>query len=225
MTFSVTGRCARTGQFGVAITTSSISVGSRCPHARAGVGAVATQNITDPHLATLVLDAMERGQDAKSAIAEVIKERENIDYRQLAAVDAQGNTAHFTGAHILGTNAISHDTDCIAAGNLLSSEAVAKGISDGFNANPEAHLAERLLQGIEGGLAAGGEEGPVHSAAIYVVDKMPFALVDLRVDWEDENPIAKLRQLWTDYEPQMQDYLNRAINPIAAPSYGVAGDP
>jgi uncharacterized Ntn-hydrolase superfamily protein len=210
--------------FGVAITTSSISVGSRCPHARAGVGAVATQNITDPNLAALVLDAMEAGNDAASAIASVTTSREFIDYRQLTAVDAKGNTAHFTGANILGTNAISEDTDCVAAGNLLSSTAVAKGISDGFNANPDAHLAERLLQGIEGGLAAGGEEGPVHSAALIVSGEQPFPLVDLRVDWEDDCPIQKLRSLWEAYEPQMQDYLNRAINPSAAPSYGVAGD-
>ena len=168
MTFSIAGRCARTGQFGVAITTSSISVGSRCPHARAGVGAVATQNITDPHLATLVLDAMEAGASAADAIAAVTSGRDNIDYRQLTAVDANGTTAHFTGAHILGTNAISEDTDCVAAGNLLSSTAVAKGISDGFMADPAAHLAERLLAGLEGGLNAGGEEGPVHSAALIV---------------------------------------------------------
>lgn len=225
MTFSIAGRCARTGMFGVAITTSSISVGSRCPHVRAGVGAVATQNVTDPHLATLVLDVMEAGQDAKSAIAGVIEGRENMDYRQLTAVDVNSNTAHFTGANILGTNAISEDADCVAAGNLLSSTAVAKAITDGFMANPDAHLAERLLQGIEGGVAAGGEEGPVHSAALLVADKMPFALVDLRVDWDEEDPIAALRRLWTDYEPQMLDYLNRAINPAVAPSYGVAGDP
>ncbi len=225
MTFSIAGRCARTGMVGVAITTSSISVGSRCPHVRAGVGAVATQNITDPHLATLVLDAMAQGADAASAIATVVKDRPNIDYRQLTAVDAQSNTAHFTGAHILGTNAISEDAGCVAAGNLLSSTAVAKGITDGFMAKPDAHLAERLLQGIEGGLAAGGEEGDVHSAALLVADAMPFPLVDLRVDWDDDDPIAKLRALWSAYEPQMQDYLNRAINPVIAPSYGVAGDP
>ena len=65
----------------------------------------------------------------------------------------------------------------------------------------------------------------MHSAALLVADKMPFALVDLRVDWDDENPIIRLRDLWTAYQPQMQDYLNRAINPTAAPSYGVAGDP
>ena len=225
MTFSIAGRCARTGMFGVAITTSSISVGSRCPHVRAGVGAVATQNITDPHLGTLVLDAMGAGSDASHAIAAVTKGREFIDDRQLTAVDSKGNTAHFTGKNILGTNAISEDTDCVAAGNLLSSEAVAKGITSGFKANPSAHLAERLLQGIEGGLAAGGEGGPVHSAAILVSGSHPFALVDLRVDWEEVGPIEKLRRLWEAYEPQMNDYLNRAINPTAAPSYGVVGDP
>ena len=50
-------------------------------------------------------------------------------------------------------------------------------------------------------------------------------MVDLRVDWEDDGPVEKLRALWSAYQPQMQDYLNRAINPEAAPSYGVAGDP
>ena len=225
MTFSLAGRCARTGMFGVAITTSSISVGSRCPHARAGVGAVATQNVTDPHLATLVLDAMEIGQDAVTAIAGVVQGREHIDYRQLTAVDARGRTAHFTGANILGTNAVSEGTHCIAAGNLLSTTAVVKAMTDGFESDPDAHLADRLLQGIEGGVAAGGEEGPTHSAALIVADRMPFYLVDLRVDWDDDDPIAKLRTLWTAYQPQMQDYLNRAIDPQAAPSYGVAGDP
>ena len=225
MTFSIAGRCGRTGMFGVAITTSSISVGSRCPHARAGVGAVATQNVTDPHLATLVLDLMESGIPAAEALEAVTKDREHIDYRQLTAIDTQSRTAHFTGAHILGTNAVSEGPDCVAAGNLLSSTAVAKAINDGFQADPSAHLADRLLSGIESGVAAGGEEGPVHSAALYVVDKMPFALVDLRVDWDDTDPIARLRGLWQAYEPQMLDYLNRAINPSAAPSYGVAGDP
>jgi uncharacterized Ntn-hydrolase superfamily protein len=225
MTFSIAGRCARTGMFGVAITTSSIAVGSRCPHARAGVGAVATQNVTDPHLATLVLDAMAAGLDAAGAIASVVKDRPHIDFRQLTAVDVLGRTAHFTGKRILGTNAVSEAADCVAAGNLLSHGGIAHAMTDGFNADPSAHLAERLLQGLEAGLASGGEAGPVHSAALIVADKMPFNLVDLRVDWDDDNPIVKLRSLWQSYAPQMQDYLNRAIDPQAAPSYGVAGDP
>ena len=225
MTFSITGHCRKTGMFGVAITTSSISVGSRCPHARAGVGAVATQNITDPHLATLVLNQMEGGLSAQEAINRVTKNQDFIDYRQLTAIDQSGSTAHFTGAHILGTHAIHEAVDCVAAGNLLSSSIVPKAMTAGFNLNPEAHLAERLILGLEAGITAGGETGPVHSAALIVADTMPFYLVDLRVDWDEKNPVGQLRKHWQAYAPQMQDYLNRAINPNAAPSYGVAGDP
>ena len=66
--------------------------------------------------------------------------------------------------------------------------------------------------------------GPVHSAAVKVVDDYPWPIVDLRVDWADENPIAELSKLWEDYEPQMQAYVTRAIDPREAPSYGVPGD-
>ena len=182
MTFSITGRCVETGMFGVAISTSSISVGSRCPHARAGVGAVATQNITDPHLARLVLDEMEAGYSAQEAISRITENREFIDYRQLTAVDTAGTTAHFTGTHILGTHTVHQARDCIAAGNLLSSAHVPEAMTAGFNQDPTAHLADRLLSGLEAGIAAGGEAGPVHSAALIVSDKMPFYLVDLRID-------------------------------------------
>lgn len=224
MTFSIAGRCERTGMFGVAIATSSICVGSRCPHARAGVGAVATQNITDPNLATLVLDRLAAGDSATVAINHVIHAREHVDYRQLTAIDVNGVTSHFTGAHILGTHATHDAANCVAAGNLLSNVDVPVEMTKQFNSNTSEHIAERLLAALEAGIRAGGEEGPVHSAALKVVDAMPFALVDLRVDWHDTDPAAALRSLWTNYEPQMLDYLNRAINPTAAPSYGVSGD-
>ena len=225
MTFSIAGHCMRTGMFGVAITTSSICVGARCPHARAGVGAVATQNVTDPHLAELVFEHLERGDSARSAIDAVTKDRPHIDFRQLTAVDHNGDIAHFTGANILGTNAVSEGKNCVAAGNLLSSTAVPTAMTDAFAANDLGHGAVDIVRALEAGVAAGGEEGPVHSAALIVHDEQPFALVDLRCDWDDDDPIIKLRRLWTDYEPQMQAYLDRALNPSAAPSYGVAGDP
>ena len=219
MTFSIAARCKETGMFGVAITTSSICVGSRCPHARAGVGAVATQNITDPHLATLVLDALQAGDDAATAIDKVVQGRDNINYRQLTAVDNHGKTAHFSGSEILGNHAVAEASHCIAAGNLLANVDVPEAMVQNFGINDKAQLAERLLTALEAGMAAGGEEGPTHSAALLVADKMPFSLVDLRVDWDDEDPVQRLRKLWSDYEPQMLDYLNRAINPLAAPSY------
>ena len=93
MTFSIAGHCEKTNAFGVAITTSSIAVGARCPHARANIGAVATQNITDPNLGPLLLDLMERGLSAKAAIEATVKDRPDIDYRQLTAVDRHGGSA------------------------------------------------------------------------------------------------------------------------------------
>lgn len=224
MTFSIAARCARTGAFGVAIATSSIAVGARCPHARAGVGAVTTQNVTDPALGPLLLDFMRAGLTASEAIAKAVEARDNINYRQLTAVDRHGNSASWSGKHILGRHAVSERPDCVAAGNLLKSERLPQAMTDAFAANAGGHLAERLLMALEAGLAAGGEEGPVHSSALIVVHAHAFPLVDLRCDWDEEAPIARLRSLWTAYEPQMQAYLTRALDPSAAPSYKVAGD-
>ena len=225
MTFSIAGRCAKSGAFGVAITTSSIAVGARCPHARAGVGAVATQNVTDPNLGPLLLDLMEQGMSATAAIDKVVSGRPHIDYRQLTAVDRHGLSATWSGSHILGTHAVSERHDCVAAGNLLKSASLPKVMTDAFAANADQHLAELLLRAREAGLESVGEEGPVHSAALIVHHEQAFPLVSLRVDWDDDNPIRILRKLWEDYKPQMGAYLQRAIDPTKAPSYGVPGDP
>lgn len=224
MTFSIAGHCARTGMFGVAITTSSICVGARCPHARAGAGAVATQNITDPAYGPRILDLLAKGHDADDALARALEGQPFTEYRQITVVDKSGATAVHSGAKVLGTNAVATRKDCIAAGNLLKTVAVPDAMAETFARNADRHLAERLLRALEAGLAAGGEEGTVHSAGLIVADKLPFALVDLRCDWDDTNPIAVLRKLWTDYAPQMQAYVDRAVNPSAAPSYGVPGD-
>jgi len=80
----------------------------------------------------------------------------------------------------------------------------------------QTHLAEGLISGLEA--------DPIHSAALIISDKLPFYLVDLRADWADEEPVVRLRQHSQAYASQMQDYTNCAINPSAAPSYGVVGD-
>jgi uncharacterized Ntn-hydrolase superfamily protein len=225
MTFSIVGRCERTGMFGIAITTSSICVGARCPHARAKVGAVATQNVTDPTFGPRILDLLAHGHDADDALARATRGQPHLDYRQIVLIDREGTTASYTGERILGTNAVAVDKNCVAAGNLLKSIEVPAAMTDGFAANSREHLAERLLRALEAGLQAGGEESTVHSSALLVVHEQPFALVDLRCDWDDADPIGALRRLWTDYEPQMEAYLIRALDPPRAPSYGVKGDP
>ena len=224
MTFSISGFCQKTGMVGVAITSSSICVASRCPWVRAGVGAAATQNITDPGLGNIMLDYLEQGLNAQQSIDKVVEGRKYIDYRQLALVDSKGNSGSYTGSKTLGTNAVSQGGDCIAAGNLLSSAEVVKAMSDSFSSNGNLHLAERLLVALHAGIEAGGEEGPVHSAGLKVAHQHSWPLVDLRVDWADDGPVSELVKLWRVYEPQMKDYNSRAIDPSQAPSYGVPGD-
>ena len=224
MTFSISGFCQKTGMVGVAITTSSICVASRCPWVRAGVGAAVTQNITDPSLGNLMLDCLARGLSAQQSIDKVVKDRKFINYRQLTLLDSKGNSASFTGSEALGTNAVLQSDSCIAAGNLLSSVEVVQVMSDSFSNNANLHLAERLLVALQAGLDAGGEKGPVHSAGLKVAHQHPWPLVDLRVDWADDDPLPNLVNLWRAYEPQMMDYNSRAIDPSQAPSYGVPGD-
>ena len=224
MTFSISGFCQKTDMVGVAITTSSICVASRCPWVRARVGAVVTQNVTDPSLGNLMLDYLEQGLNAQQSIDKVVKDRQFINYRQLALMDSKGNSAGYTGSETLGANAISQGSGCIAVGNLLNSVEVIQAMVDSFSNNVNLHLAERLLVALQAGLEAGGEEGPVHSAGLKVSHQHPWPLVDLRVDWADDSPVSELVKLWRAYEPQMKDYNSRAIDPSQAPSYGVPGD-
>ena len=224
MTFSISGFCQKTDMIGVAITTSSICVASRCPWVRARVGAAVTQNVTDPSLGNLMLDYLEQGLNAQQSIDKVVKDRQFINYRQLALMDSKGNSAGYTGSETLGANAISQGSGCIAVGNLLNSVEVIQAMVDSFSNNVNLHLAERLLVALQAGLDAGGEEGPVHSAGLKVSHQHSWPLVDLRVDWADDDPVSELVKLWRAYEPQMKDYNSRAIDPSQAPSYGVLGD-
>jgi uncharacterized Ntn-hydrolase superfamily protein len=223
MTISITARCARTGMVGIAISSSSPAVAARCAWTEAGVGAVATQNITDPRLGALGLDLLRRGYGAKAVIEQLVQAGAFPEYRQLAVVDQDGRTASHSGAKTLGIHAVAEGLGCIAAGNLLAAPGVPAAMVAGFLAADGEHLAERLLRGLEAGLAAGGEAGPVHSAGLRVADRHVFPICDLRFDWSDA-PIADLRRGWEVYRPQMPDYLQRAIDPTAAPGYGVPGD-
>ena len=224
MTFSIVGLCEKTKMAGVAITTSSIAVGSRCPWVRSKVGAVTTQNVTDPSIGNDVLDLMQEGHSSNEAIKMTLETRQFIDYRQVAAVDINGNTASFTGSNILGNHAVAEGKNCIAAGNLLKKETLAETMIKSFEKNHLMHLADRLLISLKDGIDHGGEEGPTHSAAILVSHEEEWPLVDLRIDWNDDCPVVKLINLWEDFKPQMNDYLLRAKNPSMAPSYGVPGD-
>ena len=223
MTFSLVARCPDTGMFGVAISSSSPAVAARCSYARAGVGAVATQNVTDPTLGPLTLDLLEKGMDAAAAIAHVKEHAKHIAYRQVLAVDAHGRTAIHSGSNALGIWTEAQADNVASGGNLLANDGVPQAIVDGFLASA-GHLGDRLIAAMRAGLAAGGEAGPVHSAGLKLVDKVSWPVADLRCDWTDDCPIETVATAWDVYKPQLEAYVQRAIDPSAAPSYGVPGD-
>ena len=223
MTFSVVARCAETGQLGIAISSSSIAVGARCPWLRAGVGAVASQNITLPALGPQTLDLLAQGMAPSDALAAVLTPQNHSEYRQVTAIDNAGRTAHFSGTQTLGLHHALSGEQCVAAGNMLANTDVIEAMVRAFEDTP-GHLADRLLAAMQAGMAGGGEAGPVHSAAMVVVGDHLWPIVNLRVDWADVDPIGALEPLWQAYRGQMQDYIERAINPQSAPGYAVPGD-
>ena len=222
MTFSLVARCARTGQVGMVISSSSPAVSARCAHVRAGVGAVASQNITDPALGPLILDQLAQGLTASDALAAITTGRAHIDYRQLLVVGGDGTTAIHSGGQVLGSWGEAQGVDCAAGGNLLAHDGIPAAMVAAFE-TASGHLGERLMQALEAGLATGGEAGPVHSAGLKLADRLDWPLVDLRIDWADD-PVGMLRTAWDVFAPQMAAYVQRAEDPTQAPSYGVPGD-
>lgn len=223
MTFSIAARCAQTGQLGIALSSSSIAVGARCPWLQAGVGAVSSQNITLPKLGHLVLENLDQGLKPESALKKALLEDDFSEYRQVIAIDRLGESVVFSGGNSLGIYHAQQGTDCVAAGNMLAGKQVINAMVTAFE-DTAGQLADRLVAALQAAIDNGGEMGSVHSAALKVMGEHCWPIVDLRVDWAEENPIGELTGLWQAYQPQMQAYITRAIDPREAPSYGVPGD-
>ncbi|ALM85612.1 DUF1028 domain-containing protein [Bordetella sp. N] len=222
MTFSIIARCPTSGQFGAAVSSSSPAVAARCIRARAGVGAAVSQNITDPALGPAILDALAAGLTPDAALAS-LQARPYLSYRQLMAIDATHAPAVFTGSDALGRLASAKGEHASCAGNMLATLDVPTAMLSAFE-RAQGSLAERLMQALLAGQAAGGEEGPVHSAGLLVVGELDWPIVDLRMDWVESCPVETLYEAWKVYEPQVQDYITRARNPTTAPSFGVPGN-
>jgi uncharacterized Ntn-hydrolase superfamily protein len=224
MTFSLVARAPGEKLFGVAISSSSPAVAARCAHARAGAGAVASQNITDPGLGPRILDTLGRGAHAPAALREALAATPFGAYRQLLVIGAEGPPAVHSGARGLGVVGEAVGMDAAAAGNLLASPAIPAAMIAAFE-KAAGHLGDRLLAALRAGLDGGGEAGPVHSAGLLIVREVSWPIVDLRIDWAEDDPVAALDALWRRYAPQVDDYVQRAIDPSRAPTFGVPGNP
>jgi uncharacterized Ntn-hydrolase superfamily protein len=223
VTFSIVARSADASLFGAAIASSSPAVAARCVHGRAGVGAVATQNITDPALGPHILAALGCGS-TQAALDEALAGTPFGAYRQLLAIGRRGPPAVHSGAKALGVVNAATGADAAAAGNLLASAAVPSAMIKAFE-TASGHLGDRLLRALRAGLDAGGEAGPVHSAGLLIVREVSWPIVDLRVDWTDDDPVSLLQEIWERYAPQIDDYVRRALDPERAPGFSVPGEP
>lgn len=222
MTFSILAVDA-TGAIGSAICSSSPAVAARCVNLADGIGGAHSQNITDPRLGVALLDILRNGSSVKDAVDSLVLTTPDIEYRQLTAIDASGHAAVFSGSQVLGVYAHSVSASAVAAGNMLASEAIPRAMTDAFEAS-SGDLEVRLLAALMAALDAGGEAGPVHSAALSVVRDAGWRVTDLRVDWDDD-PVRLLGDILTHtWLPQRDQYVTRGLNPSSAPSYGVPGD-
>jgi uncharacterized Ntn-hydrolase superfamily protein len=216
MTYSLIGRCERTGQFGCAVATSSLAVGSRVPWALPGVGAVLTQHRTDPRLGPRGLELLRQGCSAQETLDALVASTPHHAWRQIAVMDREGRTAQFDGAKVKPEKNAVHAPGCIAMGNILANTEVPVAMAAAFTAAAGEPLAERLVRAMEAGEAAGGEGKPVISSVLLVVEREVFPLVDLRVDLAPE-AISALRALWDAYRPSVELFVTRAVDPDAAP--------
>jgi uncharacterized Ntn-hydrolase superfamily protein len=217
MTYSILGRCSRTNAFGIAVTSSSISVAGRCAWV-GPLGAVATQNVTDPALGPAGLALLRQGLGAGAVLQLLLHGTPDPTWRQVGVIDRYGRTAAHSGTQALPIAAVAEGGNCCALGNLLADSTVPMRMVEAFQ-DADAHaLPERLLRSLEAGLAAGGESGQEHAAGLHVAETYDWPVVDLRVDWH-EAPLGELRKLWDLYAPQQAAFVARAREPQSAPGF------
>lgn len=203
MTFSIVAWDSTTQMTGIAVATKHLAVGALVPHAKASVGAIATQAQTNPLLGIMGLKLLEQHNLSSNdivpedVIATLLQEDEERDYRQLHLVARTGKTAAWTGSQCVDWAGHLTFDNFSVAGNMLVGEQTLTAMADAYQAKEGMEFCERLLQALEAGEAAGGDKRGRQSAAIYVVHQDDYPHLDLRIDHHDD-PIAQLRYIFEE---------------------------
>ena len=217
-TFSIVGRSARTGQFGVAVSTADVGAGRMITWAKAGVGAVATQSWPSLYLAIDALRLMQEGSSATEALAKVLADDPGRSVRQVGIVDKDGGSATFSGEECTTWYGGITGPDFAAQGNMLIRGETVSAMAASFLATADLDLSERLMLALEAGQAGGGDKRGRQCAALLVVDREEFPLWDIRVD-ENPNPVPELRRIYeiarTDLLPFIEGLPTRE-NPMGS---------
>jgi uncharacterized Ntn-hydrolase superfamily protein len=219
---SVLARDPADGTLGIALASSSIAVGSRCPHIETGRVAVASQGFTNLKVGTLALDLVRCGLTA-AEVMEALRQHDRwLDYRQIGILTADGRIEAHTGSMATGWAGHRVGPDVLCLGNgLAEPETPLDAALAGFAAAAGAPLADRLLAALETAAAMLGDAFPVTSASLLVRSPTAESQIDLRVDMPSRpienggNALLDLRRLYGEYLPLVDIYAARSVAPRA----------
>jgi uncharacterized Ntn-hydrolase superfamily protein len=200
-TYSIVGCDLDARQWGVAVQSKFLAVGSVVPWAEPEVGAIATQAYANPSYGPNGLTLLRDGLSAEEVVRQLIDADNGRDERQLGVVDESGASAAWTGSGCINW-AGNRTGECYSAqGNILVSGETVDALAETFETNAGRPLAERLLEALAAAQAAGGDSRGQQSAAVLVVEReggyaaLSDVLVDLRVD-DHEQPIEELGRIY-----------------------------
>ena len=200
-TFSIVACDLDAKQWGVAVQSKFLAVGSVVPWAAPEVGAVATQAYANPRYGPNGLVLLREGRPAQEVVDELTGADDGRDHRQLGVVDAQGGSATFTGGECLDWAGGRTGAGYAAQGNILVSAETVDALAETFEGSSGSPLAERLIDCLAAAQAAGGDSRGQQSASLLVVERdggyagLSDEVVDLRVD-DHELPIEELRRIY-----------------------------
>lgn len=209
MTWSIIARDEGTGRIGIAVATRFFAVGALVPHARTGVGAIASQAFMNPYYGSRGLALLQAGVGAREVVAQLTAGDEGRHNRQLHVMDREGGFAAYTGSACIDWCGHQLCGSFSVAGNMLAGPAVLAETIHAYEAQRALPFARRLVAAMRAGEAAGGDKRGRQSAALLVHDEEEYPLYDLRVD-DHVDPLAELarleevaRERWVHFRRQM----------------------
>jgi uncharacterized Ntn-hydrolase superfamily protein len=200
-TYSIVACDLEARQWGVAVQSKFLSVGSVVPWAEPEVGAIATQAYANPRYGPDGLALLREGLSAEEAVERLTSADEGRAERQVGIVDKQGRAATYTGPDCNDWAGGRTGPGYAAQGNILVGEETVAALARTFEETGHLPLVQRLLECLVAAQAAGGDRRGQQSASLLVVERdggyagLSDVVVDLRVD-DHERPIEELRRIY-----------------------------
>jgi uncharacterized Ntn-hydrolase superfamily protein len=210
MTFSIIARCPETGSFGIAAATGMPGVGKLLTHARSRVGAVATQGLLNPYHGLDGIEALTSSALHPVPVTDLLNRMMHFDAdrdrRQVAMIDAGGETAVWTGSNCKPWAGSRQGPGYAIQGNLLPGPEVLEACEETFQSSADLSFSMRLLMTLEAGEAAGGDKRGTQSATLYIVEEEDYPLWDIRIDHHHE-PLPELRRVYDLFATDMVPHI------------------